>query len=348
MSTAYYHIEKNKRYSRILVVLFPVSFTLFIYLAVLLFYILLGLLFYTRPNTILSFGSVWNMAFVSAHELCKWLLPVCFGVAVFWAWQAWKQGDQMILESLPSVRRLDKWEAEDVHNLLENLCITSGDYLPQLYLLEDDSMNAFAIGMSPMHSGIIVSSGLLKKLNRSQLEGVLAHELAHIRHYDTRLMVIIVTCLAFFTFSGEMLFYGTEKENVGSDSLSEQMEPLRRIRVPHAVYFGAVLMCYGYFIAPIIRFALSRRREYLADAQAVLLTRYPKGLASALWKISSDSRIEALDSHSLLGTMCIETPKENKSFFERISGIGQTHPPVEDRIRALRDMDGGEGLFWSK
>jgi len=348
MPTAYDYIEQNKRRSRWLVALFPISFTLFIYLAVLLFYILIGILFYTRPNNIWSFGSIWDTAFVSAHDLCKWILPLCFALAIFWAWQAWKQGDMMILDALPSVRPLDKWEALEVYELLENLCITSGDYLPQLYLLEDDSMNAFAIGMSPMHAGIVVSSGLLKKLNRTQLEGVLAHELAHIRHYDTRLMVIIVTCLAFFTFAGEMLFYGTEKDKRGSDSLSQDLEPLRRVRIPHMVYIGAALMCYGYFVAPIIRFALSRTREYLADAEAVLLTRYPKGLASALWKISQDSRIEALDNHSLLGAMCIEIPREEHSFFERISGIGQTHPPVGERIRVLRDMDGREGLFWSK
>ena len=273
MPTAYDYIEKNKRRSRILVALFPISFVIFVYLSVLVFYSLLGLLFYIRPNNIWSLGSLFSMAFVSAHDLCKWLLPLCFALAAFWAWQAWIQGDLMILEALPSVRPLDKWEALDAYELLENLCISSGDYLPQLYLLEDDSMNAFAVGMNPMRSGIIVSSGLLKKLNRTQLEGVLAHELAHIRHYDTRLMVILVTCLAFFTFAGEMLFYGTEKEKVGSGGLSERMEPLRQVRIPLVVYIGAVLMCYGYFIAPLLRFALSRTREYQADAQAVLLTR---------------------------------------------------------------------------
>lgn len=345
MATAYDYIEKNKRRSRILVALFPISFTLFIYLSVRVFYMLLGILFYTRPNNIWSFGSLWNMSFVAAHNLCKWLLPLCFGLAVFWAWQAWKQGDQLILDSLPSVRRLDKWDAQEVYELLENLCMSSGDYLPQLYILEDNSMNAFAVGMSPMHAGIVLSSGLINRLNRTQLEGVLAHELAHIRHYDTRLMVILITCLAFFTFAGEMLFYGTERDKL-DDSLSSKMEPLRHVRIPLVVYLGAVLMCYGYFIAPIIRFALSRTREYLADAQAVLLTRYPAGLAGALWKISEDSCLEELQGRELLGAMCIARAKEKDSFFERISGVGRTHPPVEERIRALRDMDGLDGQFW--
>ena len=350
MSTAYDYIEQNKRKSRILVALFPITFTLFIYLSVLFFYwIFWGVLAYLRPNNIWAFSSLSTQAFLSAHETCLWLLPMCFGLAVFWAWQAWKQGDQILLEAIPNVRPLDPWDEPEVYRLLENLCISSGDYLPQLYILEDDSMNAFAIGMDPMHAGIVVSRGLIKRLNRVQLEGVFAHELAHIRHYDTRLMIIITTCLAFFTFAGEFLFYGTEKENLPElETWSDKMLYWRRTRFPLFVYAGGMLMCYGYLLAPVLQFALSRTRESLADAQAVLLTRYPKGLASALWRISQDSRIEALDEHILLGTMCVAYPRRDKNtFFELISGIGRTHPPLEERMLALRDMDQGDGQFWS-
>ena len=293
---------------------------------------------YFQPSNILSLESVWHHAFLSAHETCKWVLPICFLLAIFWAWQAWKQGDQILLESLPSLRELNKWDEPEVYNLLENLCISTGDYLPQLYILEDESMNAFAVGMNPMHAGIVVSRGLIKKLDRKQLEGVLAHELAHIRNYDTRLMIIILTCVAFFTFAGEMFFYGTEKDQIEND-WDKKMAPLRQARVPWLVYIGLMLMCYGYVVAPTLRFALSRTRESLADAQAALTTRYPQGLASALWRISQDSEIEILEGRSLLGVMCIARPIKKQSFFERISGIGQTHPPVEERIFALRKMD---------
>ena len=344
MATAYEYIEYNKRKSRLLVALFPISFTLFVYLSVLLFFVLIGLLTYFRANNILSFESIWRHAFLSAHEACVWILPLCFLLAVFWAWQAWKQGDQIILQSVPHLRELNKWDEPEVYNLLENLCISTGDYLPQLYILEDNSMNAFAVGMDPMRAGIVVSRGLITKLDRAQLEGVLAHELAHIRHYDTRLMIIILTCVAFFTFAGELFFYGTEKDNLESD-LAGKLAPLRQARIPLLVYVGAMLLCYGYVVAPALRFALSRTRESMADAQAVLMTRYPKGLTSALWRISQDSEIEALDGHSLLGVMCIARPIKKDSFFEKISGIGRTHPPVEDRILDLRKMDGGEGLF---
>ena len=344
MATAYDYIEYNKLKSRWLVALFPISFTLFAYLSVLFFFILIGLFVYFQPSNILSFYSMWQHAFLSAHEMCKWVLPICFLLAIFWAWQAWKQGDQIVLESLPHLRELNKWDEPDVYNLLENLCISTGDYLPRLYILEDDSMNAFAVGMNPMQAGIVVSRGLITKLDRAQLEGVLAHELAHIRHYDTRLMVIILTCVAFFTFAGEMFFYGTEKDNIESD-WDEKMAPLRQARIPLFVYIGLMLMCYGYIVAPVLRFALSRTRESLADAQAALMTRYPRGLASALWCISQDSEIEVLEGRPLLGVMCIARPIKKQSFFEKISGIGKTHPPVEERIFALRKMDGGEGLF---
>lgn len=344
MATAYDYIERNKRKSRILTALFPVSFTLFAYLSVMIFFILLGILVYFHHNNILSFESIWQRAFLQTHETCLWLLPICFAMAIFWAWQAWKQGDQIVLESIPRIRPLYKWDAPEVHQLLETLCITSGDYLPQLYVLEDDALNSFAIGMSPMHAGIVLSNGLIKKLDRVQLEAVLAHELAHIRHYDTRLMVIIITCVAFFTFAGEMLFYGMEKEDVGDD-WARQVEPLHRVRLPGLMYAGLMLMCYGYVIAPILRFALSRTRESLADAEAVLLTRYPKGLIRALWVIDQDSHIAALDRHSLLTAMCIAQPKGPESFFYRISGIGQSHPPIAQRIYDLRQMDGGEGIF---
>lgn len=340
MATVYDYIERNKRKSLILVALFPVSFALFAYISVLLGYLLWGVLRYNQSNNIWSFASLWHQSFLSAHELCKWVLPLAVGLAIFWAWQAWKQGDQIVLENVPLLRRLDKFEAYDAYTLLENLCISTGDYMPQLYVIDDDSMNAFAVGMDPMHGGIVLSSGLLKNLDRVQLEAVLAHELAHIRHYDTRVMVIIITCVAFFTFAGEMLFFGQERDSIG-EGFAENVAPFQRTRgMPLLVYVGGMLLIYGYFLAPFLRFALSRTCESLADGQAVLATRHPRALISALWKIEKDSRIEALDTNSLLGGLCIARPKGEETLFERLSGIGRTHPPIEERIRDLNDMDG--------
>lgn len=338
MATAYDYIERNKRRSIVLAALFPLSFTLFAYLAVLFFYLLLGVLSYYHSTNVLSFGSVWHQAFLSAHDACAWILPFCFAVAAFWGWIALKQGDQIVLDTVPGVRVLTKWDAYDAYTLLENLCLASGEPMPTLYVLPDESMNAFAVGMSPERAGIVVSAGLLKRLDRVQLEAVLAHEMAHIRHYDTRLMAVLITCLAFFTFAGEFLFYGTEKENV-PDNYWDRIGQ-HRPRFPLLMYVGAMLMFYGYFIAPSIRFALSRARESLADAEAARATRHPRALARALWRVSEDSRIELLDGLDLIGAMCLERPQGKETLFERLSGVGRSHPPVEERIRALNDMDG--------
>jgi len=190
----------------------------------------------------------------------------------------------------------------------------------------------------PEDAAIVLSSGLLEKLSRVQLEGVLAHELTHLRHQDVRLMTILVTCLAFFTFAGEYFFYGTEKYDIYEQSRIDLRAGWRPMG-PLA-YVGLMLMIYGYLVAPLIRMGLSRTRESLADAQAALTTRYPHGLASALWKMSADCRLEALDNYILLGALCIVAPFENPSLFSRLSGLAQAHPPVEERIRALNDMDG--------
>lgn len=340
MATAYEYIERNKQRSLVLTALFPLSFVLFAYLAVLGFFIFWGLLKYFHYANVFSFGSIWRHSFLSAHETCAWLLPFCFIVSCFWAWLAYRQGDQMVLDSIPGVRAASRWDEFDAYSLLENLCISAGMPLPQLYVLEDASMNAFAVGMHPARAGIVVSRGLLKRLDRAQLEAVLAHELAHIRHYDTRLMAIIITCTAFFTFAGELLIYGTERDNADDSWQATVKRVHLHARVPVFVYPGFALLAYGYFIAPVIRFALSRMRESLADAQAALTTRHPRALARALWKISEDSRIEALDGRPLIGAMCIERPHGPDRFFDRLSGVGRSHPPVEERIRALNDMDG--------
>lgn len=333
---AYEYIKKNKRRSLILAAMFPVSFTLFAFLVIMFFHSAGTVFYYLDISREIVWKEIFQSAFVAAHEWCKIVLPICFVLSAFWARIAIKDGGSVVLKYIPGIRPIFKLDHFDACTALENLCITAGMPLPDLYELNDDSLNAFSVGVCPEHSAIILSKGILEKLDRPQLEGVLAHELVHIRNYDTRVMAVLITCLAFFTFAGEMFVYGTEKENLTGDP---KIDNTVFRMPPFLLPVGLALMAYGYFVAPMIRLALSREREALADAEAVLLTRNPQGLAKALWRISEDSRLETLDRLNLVGAMCIENPHAKPTFFERLSGIGKAHPPVGERIHALNDMD---------
>lgn len=338
MAVAYSYKERNEHKSILLVVLFALSFLMFVYLTTWGFFILSGLLAYFRPTGYLTWNSTMLHAFLQTVDTCEWLLPLSLAVSLFWARVALNEGEDFILGRLHGVRFLPKWDDYGVNTTLTNLCIRTGDIEPKAYVLKDKSLNAFSVGARPDRSAVVLTSGLLNQLTHDQLEAVLAHELAHIRNNDTRLMMVFVMCLAFFTFMGEYLFYGREKDDI----YEENGIRLNRIRCPLGLwsYVGFMLLVYGYVIAPILRLGLSRTRERLADAEAALITRHPRALAKALWRISLDSRLEAFDSSVLLGALCITSPSGEPTFFERISGLYRSHPPVEERIYALNDMDG--------
>lgn len=339
MAVAYEHITRNKRRSLLWAALFPLSFALFLWVGTLGCFVLLAALRYLRRENIWVWTDVLRSSFVEAADIWVWLLPLGFALAAFWAWQALKQGDKIIL-SCTGARELPRWEAPDAYELLENLCISGGDFSPRLYVLDDDSLNSFSVGSRPWLSGVVLSSGLLKKLSRAELEAVLAHELAHIRNYDPRDMSMLVMCLGFFTFAGEYLFFGRDRENSACFDSGDALERFSVNPNVLMMYCGAVLMAYGYFLAPLLRYALSASHEMQADAQAALMTRHPAALRRALWHIHQDSRLEALDGMSLLGVMCIEKPSGPERFWERWCGAGKVHPPLETRMRALNDMDG--------
>ena len=338
MALAYDYIARNRRRSVLLIILFAVSTLVFAYLATWGFFVVSGALAYFRPTGYLTWNSTMAQALVHTLETCQWLLPLCLGVSCFWAWVALNEGSDFVLGRISRVRPLPRYDKYGATTTLTNLCIRTGDVVPHVYMLEDKALNAFSVGSRPENAAVVLSKGLLEKLEFVQLEGVLAHELAHLRNGDTRLMMVLVMCLAFFTFVGEYLFYGTEKENI----YDENKIGLERVRRPLGIwaYIGLMLLVYGYVIAPLLRLGLSRTRERLADAEAALITRHPRALARALWRISQRCELEALDSSALLGAMCIDSPSKKPSFFERISGLYRSHPPVGERIYALNDMDG--------
>jgi heat shock protein HtpX len=245
---------------------------------------------------------------------------ITVGVGI-WFMFAWFSHSSMINRSTGS-RPLERKENKRVYNLVENLCITSGMKMPKVNVIEDDSLNAFASGISENSYTVSVSRGMLNKLNDEELEGVLAHELTHIRNRDVRVLIVSIIFVGIFAFLAEMLL---RSALYSSDN--------RKGKNGGAMIIGLALALVGYFFSVIFRFAISRKREYMADAGGAEMTKNPLALASALRKISNDPQIEAVKRQDV-AQMFIENPQEKKKGFS-FASIFATHPPIGERIRLL-------------
>ncbi|MFH1291800.1 MAG: M48 family metallopeptidase [bacterium] len=236
------------------------------------------------------------------------------------------QGDKIALWS-NGAKPISKEQNKYVYNLVENLCITAGTPMPKIYIIDDPAINAFATGRKPELSSIAITQGAIKKLENEELEGVLAHELSHIKNYDIRFMTLVAVMVGsiailsnFFLRSQWFGFGRRETDNKG------QIAMLLMI-------VGIVLALISPVVAELIKLAISRKREYLADASASLLTRYPEGLARALEKINQDPQPMRRASNAT-AHLYIANPFKAKA----ISRIFSTHPPIEDRVKELRKM----------
>lgn len=226
----------------------------------------------------------------------------------------------------------DREQYARLFNLIEGLCIASGLPQPKLYIVEDHAPNAFATGRDPKHASIAVTSGLLEKMNRIELEGVLAHELSHIKNYDIRLSSIAV-CLvgvvaALSDFGIRMFIFGGRRSNDSSSN-------------PFTMILALVVIILAPFMALMMQLAVSRKREALADVSAVEMTRYPPGLISALEKLRDDNT-SVRNTSRATAHLWIEEPMDHYDGDDkkksRWSHLFDTHPPIEDRIEALREM----------
>lgn len=225
-----------------------------------------------------------------------------------------------------------KEEPEDtpLENIVENLCIGAGIPKPRIYRIEDTAPNAFATGRDPKHAVICITSGLLDKLDKLELEGVVAHELSHIKNFDSRLMVIVAVLVGTITLLADWMtrsfFFGGRRSREERNQISTII-----------LLIGILLTALSPLIATLIKLAISRRREYLADASAALLTRYPAGLASALEKIAKDREpLEA--ANKATAHLYIVNPLKNQKVVSWFSSLFNTHPPVEERVERLREM----------
>ena len=236
--------------------------------------------------------------------------------------------DKLVL-SMTGAKPVTLQEAPELYRIVENLSIASGLPMPKVYIVDDPSPNAFATGRDPEHAVVATTTGLLRILDKNELEGVIAHEMSHIGNRDMLVMTVAVVLAGFVAILADIfsrsLMYG------GGDN---------RDRNPVFLVIGIVGIILAPLAAQLIQMAISRKREYLADASGALLTRYPEGLASALEKISATAQPMRRASHAT-AHLFINDPFSDgtkRSLGQHINTLFATHPPVEDRVRLLRDM----------
>ena len=242
------------------------------------------------------------------------------GFASYW----WS--DKIIL-GISGARPANKKKDFRFYTVAENLALASGLPMPKLYVIEDSAPNAFATGRDPKHAVICATTGLLDKLDRTELEGVIGHELSHVGNYDTRLMSIVSILAGLIVLIADWILRSSMHRN---NDENRQGGPL--------VIVGFVLLILSPIVAQLIQLAISRRREFLADATSAKLTRYPEGLARALEKIAADHEpLEA--ANKATAHLYIMNPLKNRhDGIGWFAGLFNTHPPVADRIKALRGM----------
>lgn len=236
-------------------------------------------------------------------------------------------GDKIALAS-NRAKPLDDADGPELHNLVENLALTAGVPKPRLYFIDSPALNAFATGRDPAHASVAVTRGLVERLDRSELEGVLAHELSHVGNYDIRFGTLVAIFVGFLVILSDLFLRVTFW---GASSRRDDRGQAGQLGAVLALV-GLVLLVVSPIIAKLIQLAISRQREYLADSSAALLTRYPEGLARALEKIAGGPPLETAGNAT--AHLFIANPFKGKSF----SHLFSTHPPVEERIRRLRRL----------
>lgn len=301
-------IRKNNSNSVLLLIAFPA--------------LLLGMCY-----AILFFSLERDIAQVNQHFIR--VMPFVLAAVAIWFMLAWA-GHNAFIKLSTGAKSLERKENKRVYNLLENICISQGMKMPKLNIIEDDSLNAFASGISDKSYTISLSSGIINKLADDELEGVLAHELTHIRNRDVRLLIISIIFVGIFSFIAEMAFRGirfaggrkSDKDGKGSGAI---------------ILIVIAITAVAYLISILLRFGISRKREYLADAGAAEITKKPYALASALRKISGDPMIEAVESRDV-AQLFIDNPKPSVHKSASWDNLFATHPPIEKRIALLEQF----------
>jgi heat shock protein HtpX len=253
------------------------------------------------------------------------ILSIAMSFGSYW----WS--DKIVL-GMYGAKPIEHNQNPELYHVVENLCITAGLPVPKIYIIPENQPNAFATGRDQKHAVVAVTQGLLSKLDKSELQGVIAHELSHIGNKDMLLSTIVAIMAGVIAIVADMFlrvsFWGGGR---GSDDRDSKAEALLMI-------LGIVAAVLAPVAATLVRLAISRKREFLADADGALLTRYPEGLARALEKISSDSTLMRVKNEAT-ASLFIDTPHKGKQKTHWFVKLFSTHPPIEERVRALREME---------
>lgn len=284
------------------------------WLLLLLFVLILGAF---ATVVALALGAPWQFA------------PVVFAAIGAYAVLSYYTSSRVAL-AISGAREVTKAEEPELYRIVENLSIGSGLPMPKVYVIEDGSPNAFATGRDPKHAAVTVTRGLLNKLDKMELEGVIAHEISHIGNYDIRVMTIVVVLVGLVALLADLFLRWTW---FGSGRRSSNRDKGGAAAI--LIVVAVALAILAPIAAQVIHFAISRQREYLADASGALLTRNPEALARALEKISADP--DPLEvANKATAHLYINNPlREHQSF---LNNLFSTHPPIEERVRLLRAM----------
>lgn len=307
--------SRNNRRSAFLLFLFPCLVAALLYLTC---YLLV--LVQSNKNMEIELIPLVNQFFISS-------LPYTMGVVLLWFLIAYWANTNIINAATHS-KPLDRMENKRVYNLVENLCMSQGMKMPKINVIDDNSLNAFASGINECTYTVTLSQGIIKKLNDEELESVIAHELSHIRNRDVRLLIISIVFVGIFTMIAEIAFYMITHMRIRSSNKNAG-------GVVVIMLIALLIAAIGYFFASLMRFAISRKREYMADAGSAEMTKNPLALASALRKISADPNIEAVKRKDV-AQLFIQNPQMKVK--SMLSGLFATHPPIEKRIALLEQF----------
>jgi len=277
-------------------------------------------------------GAAYLMTYAFGYDLSVVGITFIFSGIISFTSYWWS--DKIIL-AISNARPATREEFFDYYTTIENLVLSQRLPTPKLYVIDDSAMNAFATGRDPDHAVICVTTGLLSRLNRAEIEGVVAHELAHVKNFDIRLMSIVTVLVGLISLLADWLLrmsrFGGNKKRSNNNKGSGQLQAI-------LVIAGLLLALLSPIIAQLIQLAISRRREFLADASGIGMTKNPEGLARALEKISTDREpLEA--ANKATAHLYIANPLKNRhGAIGMFAGLFNTHPPVEERIQNLRTL----------